>query len=517
MSVAQTNLSSLAREDDIKDYLMRLDFSDLAIGLFLRVAELCLDDDSDPKTRSVRALHKWAVPMVTLTDYGQKKVSVCLSSMQDEGLIYRSERGTARKGQRFGWPPWHLTRDGYLLAVGGPQGLTKNDGSASISDQYPDVYRDFRAIDAALLHGIRSLDPELIGNRVHSTYYHMLNGLCAGQGISVPSLLDVIERRAYLRCVIESMPEPRLRIHIDSEAKTMTYQRETKGQISLLIEDVELLWNCNCDLNKTLDRSDDDFPCPIHSHPAGDEIAESMRNHIVDVRFDGMSTLWRSGREFWPPTIDSLVMANNMRKAQVYEGVESVLDVGCGTGFLSIWLARLNPAISSIAFSDWLLVPSFFSQLNLERQGFDSTVGHSYLGINSGWLKASTGNNAFDLLVSMPPQFPVFKGYERLGQLTTSNGSELLEHVVSQGPHLAERVVVQVSSMVLPDAQEAAGKAGHELHPIGTARNLAFRPTYDILEKATGYLDVLVDQKRLEVDQKRLFPYRHHVNTYEVI
>ena len=68
------------------------------------------------------------------------------------------------------------------------------------------------------------------------------------------------------------------------------------------------------------------------------------------TRYDGLS-IWYDKNihlNVWAPTIDTLVLANAMRlHKDLFDGVKSVIDVGCGSGFLGLYAQKKIDSISA--------------------------------------------------------------------------------------------------------------------------------------------------------------------------
>ena len=73
------------------------------------------------------------------------------------------------------------------------------------------------------------------------------------------------------------------------------------------------------------------------------------------TRYDGIS-VWHDKNvhlDVWAPSIDTLVVADAIRRHQsMFKNVKSVIDVGCGSGFLGIYAQHKLTNIKRTMFND---------------------------------------------------------------------------------------------------------------------------------------------------------------------
>lgn len=138
----------------------------------------------------------------------------------------------------------------------------------------------------------------------------------------------------------------------------------------------------------------------------------------------------------------------------------SVLDVGCGDGIISVWLARRGHRVTAVDVSHFAVEAT---RRTLEQNGLEGRVLASdvYAGLEE--------NARFDLIVSNPPFHQ--------------------ERDIDYGP--AGRLVAE---------------AGGYLHKGGKLVLVAnaFLPYPDRLERAFGSFDVLADNRRFRVYRARV-------------
>jgi len=89
---------------------------------------------------------------------------------------------------------------------------------------------------------------------------------------------------------------------------------------------------------------------------------------------------------------------------------ESLLEIGCGRGFLSIMLAKRFPSLTRILSTDINPIAIRLTQKNTILNGLRERIQ-----VAQGSLYEPVEQQSFDLIVSAPPQLPVTK--QRLASL----------------------------------------------------------------------------------------------------
>ena len=65
------------------------------------------------------------------------------------------------------------------------------------------------------------------------------------------------------------------------------------------------------------------------------------------ISFDNIQILWNDS--VWPPSIDSFLFAKCLKEeSYLNKRIKKVADVGCGTGFLGIYIAKNNPHVERV-------------------------------------------------------------------------------------------------------------------------------------------------------------------------
>jgi len=77
----------------------------------------------------------------------------------------------------------------------------------------------------------------------------------------------------------------------------------------------------------------------------------SLFGHNTVIEYDNIIIIWNEG--IWPPSIDSLLFMRAMRHSNfLTKPIHSIIDLGCGTGVLGIYLAKNNSHIEHLYLVD---------------------------------------------------------------------------------------------------------------------------------------------------------------------
>ncbi|MEQ8246352.1 MAG: methyltransferase [Alphaproteobacteria bacterium] len=297
---------------------------------------------------------------------------------------------------------------------------------------------------------------------------------------------------------------------------------QANDQTLLSLNDAPLLWDCNgltkdYEVRNGVARSD--FPCPVHDGLHGAELNRRFNGDHVSIEHDGVRVLWRNHPNLWPPSIDTMNMADDIRQSGLLnEPIRTVLDLGCGTGFLGIWFAKSNPEVRAVFFADWLVGPLAYSAINASENLPDEYKKRGYLlGLNTQWENLGIAPpRTFDLIVCNPPYLPDL-GVPEILKESTVMGTVLLNHVLSIAPNKSKRVVVSFSDIVIEETMKHASEVGVRLLPL--LRDVEHEVPYRVrpsLENRS-HIDKMVSQGRLKEHPDRAHLFWHKVATYEVV
>jgi len=354
-----------------------------------------------------------------------------------------------------------------------------------------------------------SLYRNALEGRLRQTYDFSLNAFLESLSGNTPLIHTVSDIK------------PDLTIDISEGLKSIKFITD---ETTLEIDDPELLWDCHCKRPrgefgaKQRPVDADECECPIHSHPDGDKLGQIFLEGIVQINYRKTEVIWYNVPDFWPVSADTIHMYDNLDKEDILSiPSKSILDVGCGTGFLGIGVAQQSPEVRHISMSDWLLTPLVFARINWERNYEKMIKRVSYeprLGLGFDWVRQDNSlRDEFDLCLCNPPYLPEVEDYPEVDMQNAVGGTDLLEKVIDDGPKIADRVFVNFSDLALPEAKKIAELTGKELNQIGEEFNVPFRVRSAL--QSEGYMNEL-ESRNIEIKNQGRYKYWHTVRTYEV-
>jgi|GEM_PF-1743392 methylase of polypeptide subunit release factors len=390
---------------------------------------------------------------------------------------------------------------------------SRDQSDAATSAATPALLENAQSVDNSIIRLVRSFSPLVSKQEIDSAYSDLMEARLERHQLR--GLLGRLADRSTWNELGRMLGEPRVELRINDD---MSRIEMVSAEAKLLIERPHSLWECNCGLADlgSLVPAPEHTPCPIHSSPDGKVIESRFLSSLVSFNWRGLSILWRKGRELWAPSIDVIYFLRSLEQAGVFAADSpSALDLGCGTGIIGCLLAAQNPTIRRLYFADWLTTPLVYSAVNLARNLPDRQLHTAFcLGLNTTWTTPNRIDERFDLLVCNPPYLPILPGFEKLNLASTVAGTELLEHIISRAPQLAERVYVCFSASAQPEAFAAAEKAGRELVPIADPLDVPFRVP-QVLQEAE-YLAALLKSKRISTREHSFQPLWHTLTAYRV-
>ena len=386
---------------------------------------------------------------------------------------------------------------------------------------FEELLRFAHELDEYLIQVLRShRDPDY--DLLSIEYRDLLNARMPKQGLTIQGFLRLLENRTTMRNAFLELPDSDLEISINKnfESLTFTYDNE-----KLRIDKPQLLWDCPCytpqQSTKTTPRKSQakkDSRCPIHSHPKGVHVDARFGSGLVLLKWRKAQFYWRDSTELWPPSVDAFHMLRNLESAGIFRReIKSVLDLGCGVGFLGILIALNNPHVAQLDLADWLLTPLLYSLLNWQQNG--SRLGHIQvnpkLGLFTDWTTTEhVARTHYDLVICNPPYLPILPGFESLARSSTVAGTDLLIRLIEQSKEIGSEVYVQFSNLAWPEAQDAAKIAGVELHPVNKPVEFPFR--VPVAFSDTAYLKALLGQRGLIERPHERHRYWHVIQTFHV-
>jgi transcriptional regulator with XRE-family HTH domain/SAM-dependent methyltransferase len=384
-------------------------------------------------------------------------------------------------------------------------------------DNFSELATTILDIDRFLLNTVRRLT-SAPSQMLHRAYATELQGSLSDYEISIDALTELLKDTEFLSSILQTVPTPTMSVKMEKYLKSVTFGFENS---TFLAHNPSLLWDCHCK-TPTLKKFEIDpirykaKDCPIHRCEHGKEIEDRFKNSLIEIQFDELGFLWKRSEEFWPPSMDTFTMLLDLEKASVFNHLYSkVIDIGCGTGILGISLARRNPQVTHVAFSDWLLTPLFYTAMNWVRNIPNPTKRAFYplLGLNNKWVNKSEVTN-FQLAICNPPYLPVPAQFKNINISSTVAGTELLERFIENSSTIANDSYVSFSHLAKPEADASAKRSRKRLQPIAESRLVPFR-----MPQVFGhlrYINWLIKHRGLIYEPRLRHRMWHYLTTYKI-
>jgi len=290
------------------------------------------------------------------------------------------------------------------------------------------------------------------------------------------------------------------------------------GDYELALNNPLLLWECSCKVPE--DYINAGKPCRIHSEgEAGKIIGEVFGKKFTEIKYNDVGVLWLDEEPLWPPAIDSIFMAKIL-KEKGYGGrmVGNVLDIGCGTGFLGIFFAKINSHVKESYFSDLFLTPLLMTKLNWElnfdcgkEKSIKLFLSDHYMNIPSQEIPPS----GFDMVICNPPYLPAldFVGVDRIYREAGVSGTRLLENVVMETKKYGKELVIGCSSLAMEEFNKAVKNAKSTKELLGS-REIPFRIPQAF--KYEDFMGKLVASGRIKQKDEGSFKYFHTFHVFKI-
>ncbi len=365
-----------------------------------------------------------------------------------------------------------------------------------------------KVLDEEILSTVRSKSISSI-TQLFEEYNKRIKLSGQKHGLDIVRAFDLINDHAIKPMISE---EADIHVEITKDLDKLSF-KPFDGNVPIVLDEPSLLWECSCEHVGSSQKN-----CRIHrrfgTKSEAKNFTKLFRERLVKIDFDGVSIFWRDLKDLWPPSIDSLHFANDLRKiGPGLSEVRNVIDIGSGTGFLGIWFAKQNCQVKNLYFSDWLLLPLIFTHANAVNNDLSCSLNF-LLGPNTSWFKPDNSLENFDLIICNPPYLPDL-GFQNLKKESTVSGTDLLEAIIRVGKKKSKKVIISFSDIAFPEAAKIARMEGIDLEKCKineTPHQVPFR--VPIAFNEPGYIKKLIKEKRLEERGNSEFKYWHNIHTY---
>jgi len=356
-----------------------------------------------------------------------------------------------------------------------------------------------------LVVGPAILDLSLADHKINGVYVALLEGRLRQHRVSLRNLIARMNQRSWWARAVSSVEPPQIEISIDLNTKQEIIRFDNE---KLVVDDPLLLWPCYCYLPKTA--------CPIHSRARGargDWLHRLFSRCTVLIRCEECQFLWRDCGKLPPPSIETLSFFSDLQAEGIFKRkIDSLLDLGSGTGCLGILATTTNRGIRRIELGDWRLSAALYGGLNWMRNSTRAKQRPEFairVGLNTHWI--NPGKFArYDAVVCNPPFLPNFDRPNFADDTDIIVGTKLLIHVIRSARTIGRRVYVQISHLALDEANRAASDAGVRLKLIGKERSLPFATR--LAFKQPHYLQRLKRKRKPDYVNDGRFRWRFKVS-----
>jgi len=323
-----------------------------------------------------------------------------------------------------------------------------------------------------------------------------------------------INQQSFLKQLRKVQIEPKCEVDFDDDINICTFKH---NENELELNEPLLLWECSCKVPEAYRNRN--YQCRIHSNPKGKIIGEAFGRKFTKIKYGNVGVLWFDTESdiLWPPAIDSVFMAKILKEKGYGEKIiENVLDMGCGTGFLGIFLTMINSHVKKVYFSDLFLTPLLITKLNWALNFKENSTKDSIAFLSENYENFSgqaIPTSGFDLVVCNPPFLPTL-GYEwLLYNKAAVAGTHLLEKIITETKKYGDELVIGGSSMAHPEFEKAVKKAGAKVEILGQ-RETPFRISYAFNHKE--FMDKLISEERIERKDQSPFKFWFTFYVYKI-
>ena len=211
-----------------------------------------------------------------------------------------------------------------------------------------------------------------------------------------------------------------------------------------------------------------------------------------NTRYGGVTVNWDFSvdRRTWTTNIDTVVFLRNLEAAGLFDDptIQNVVEVGVGGGHIASMLASRVASLKSLTITDIILPALQCALRNISWYKTATLDVTALLGKGITALPAGC-----DLLLCNPPYIPVPPQRLR-DDGDPYRGTGLIRELLTIGFEKADRIILQVSSMTLPDLARYAKETGRRLQTLADSEPIPLK--IEFLDQA--WTDWLIAEGGLE-------------------
>lgn len=200
--------------------------------------------------------------------------------------------------------------------------------------------------------------------------------------------------------------------------------------------------------------------------------------------------------------------------------MSKIVDVGCGTGFLGIYLGVKKP-LKRIVFSDLFLLPLFSSFFNAYKNLNSKLFKNTKLIPSNGLSAIVDRFDTFDVVICAPPYIPHLN-FKEILTLDAVSGTYLLEDVIIKTGKVCDTLILCCSSICEPEFKKALNMAKDNYVSVKEIllqeKIVPFR--VDQVFKNKSFMKKLLDERRnyFVKDFQKDSPFRiwHKIRYYQI-
>lgn len=376
---------------------------------------------------------------------------------------------------------------------------------------YQEKIRNFKSLEEFFLKADIKISPVIKDDfdkdlSIEDTCNILVKGSLQEIGLTPEMLFEKFRQLSWQNQIKGTLPPPSLEIHISDDLEELKYRF---GKKEIVIYEPSKLLDFTGSLTCVHPSRE-----LLRNEEIRSELLARFYNDSVSVNFMKCNVRMRCSKVLWPPSIDAFWMLFDLKQFGFLKGYfRTVSDIGSGTGILGNVFGVNNHLVSTIHFSEFLLSAILYSQVNylLNKSRMRCEECKFYIGINSSCIPQDV--LPFDLCLCNPPYLPLLLQINEIKHYSAVAGTDLLQHIILNANPIARKVLIQFGDIAIPEARQAADKAGVRLKPIGEGHWVPF--SVGIALAYPEYIEALIGRG---IQQCRIpgHDYAHHIQLYEI-